>query len=223
MSLIDQLIPLSIEEYDQMVEHGILKPDDHVELIRGRLVRLPLLSDEHIAQVRKLFKLFDKGADEYNKGKKWGKQIIVRQNAPILLANSKPQPEIAVVVPDKDTEEIGDIDHCYLDRTPSAAETLLVIEVGNTDLRESREEKIRVYAEGGVPEVWILDTDRKDLTVYRNPVGSHYTQCSALSHGNISPHGVPGLIISIEKLLLPSVSQHAAQQRVGSSAEMSRG
>lgn len=204
MTIIDSFAPMSIAEYDQRIKLGLLKQDDHVELLRGRLVPRPPVSNERTTQVRKLFKKLDQAAGAFNRSRDWSGQVLVRQGGPIALAHdSKPQPDIALLVADKTAQDRGDVDDCYAFHSPCAEETLLVIEASDAALRRARDERLGVYAEGGVREAWILDMDRKVLTVHLEPMNGCYMRVSTFSGGELRPCALPELRVALEDLLGP--------------------
>jgi len=60
---------------------------------------------------------------------------------------SKPQPDIALL------RRRADLSGAWL---PGHADTLLVIEVADTSVERDRD-KLRLYAQAGVPEVWLVN------------------------------------------------------------------
>ena len=48
-------------------------------------------------------------------------------------------------------------------------------------LNYDRDVKLGLYARHGVPEVWLLDVDRNELLVHREPADGHYRQMRRLS------------------------------------------
>lgn len=198
---------ISVEDFHRMIDQGILKPEHRVELLEGRLREMNPVKSETAAQVRKLFKILDRAADNYNLGKSLEEQVIVRQEAPLELNDhSEPLPDIALVAMDKRMGPLDDPNDCYVDSNPKAQDVLLVIEVSNTTVRRDREEKLPLYAASGVPEVWILDMDRRNVTAYRTPVNGEYTQASTFSAGQqITPQQLPGLPLAVDDFLVRPV------------------
>ena len=49
------------------------------------------------------------------------------------------------------------------------------MEVAHSSLEYDREVKLPLYAEAGIPEIWILDVDNKRLIVGKKPRGKQYT------------------------------------------------
>jgi Uma2 family endonuclease len=50
----------------------------------------------------------------------------------------------------------------------------LLIEVASTTLTFDREEKAPIYATANILEYWILDIEKRQLYIYRNPTTSGY-------------------------------------------------
>ncbi len=86
----------------------------------------------------------------------------VRQEKSLLLADSVPEPDVAVVR--------GALAE-FRDRHPTTAE--LVVEVAVTSLAADRE-KAAVYAEAGVGEYWIVLAEAGQVEVYRQPQAGVY-------------------------------------------------
>ena len=68
-----------------------------------------------------------------------------------------------------------------LKKEPTVAETLLLVEVADSSVRYDREVKLPLYAQRGVPEVWIVDLDAKLFRVFRQPRGADYLDAQATS------------------------------------------
>lgn len=82
-----------------------------------------------------------------------------------LSDGSEPGPDIAIV---------RGRNYDYIDRHPSAADCLLVIEVAQTSQDYDREVKAPLYAAYGVAEYWLVDTVANTVTVFRDPVDGRY-------------------------------------------------
>jgi Uma2 family endonuclease len=116
--------------------------------------------------------------------------FVVRQGAPLTLADSEPEPDVAVV---RGSE--ADL----LVRHPHTAE--LVIEVPVTSATLDRE-NAALYAEAGVREYWIvLGSDRR-IEVYRQPENGHYAEHQLIGFDEtLQCAGVPGVKIRLTELL----------------------
>jgi Uma2 family endonuclease len=52
----------------------------------------------------------------------------------------------------------------------------LLIEVASASLLFDRRIKLPLYARVGIPEVWIVNVQARQLEVYRNPKGEDYAE-----------------------------------------------
>ena len=148
-------------EYYRMAEVGILGEDDRVELIEGEIVQMSPIGRLHKAFVGNLSQLLAvRFAD---------RAIVWTQNPIILSDNTEPQPDLAVLR--RRTPS-------YRVRDAYAEDVLLLIEVADTSLVYDRTTKLRLYAEAGIPEYWIVDCTTETVEVYRNPGPDGYRDVS---------------------------------------------
>jgi len=148
---------ITVEEYYRMGELGLLAPDARTELIEGEIIDMPPIGSRHAWVVIRLHELLFRALDD---------RAHVRTGAPVRLDNySEPQPDLSVVA--------GRADF-YAERHPISSNTLLAIEVSETTLRYDRNRKSPLYARHGIPELWIFDTQRKELHVAQNPTETGY-------------------------------------------------
>jgi Uma2 family endonuclease len=145
----------TIEEYERMVETGILTQDDRVELIDGEIVEMSPIGDPHAAFVANLTHLLVHAV---------GDRARVWVQGPVRVPpRSKPQPDLALLRP-----------RSYVREGATTEDVLLVIEVADTSLRYDRTVKLRVYARAGIPEYWIVDANTESLEIYQSPIGDRY-------------------------------------------------
>ena len=78
----------SVEQYHRMIEAGIFAPDDRLELIHGELVTMSPINRRHAAGVDRLVYLLLG---------RLGQKARCRIQNPITLADSEPQPDVAIV------------------------------------------------------------------------------------------------------------------------------
>ncbi len=144
---------LSVEQYHQMIQTGILTEDDPVELLEGWLIpRMPknpphCLSTELAREA--IAKLLPSG-------------FFVSGQEPLTTDDSEPEPDAMVVQGER---------RDYLNKHPGGADVALVVEVADSSLARDREQKRRVYARAGVPVYWIINLSENQLEVYSMPVG----------------------------------------------------
>jgi Uma2 family endonuclease len=177
--------PFTVDEYDRMIEVGILGKEDHVELIEGEIIEMSPIGSRHAACVDRATMLLAPAVV--------GK-AIVRSQGPIRLGDyTKPQPDLILLEPRKDY---------YASADPITRNALLVIEVSDTSIRYDRGPKLKVYARAGVSEVWIEDLTSDTLLVFREPSGAIYrTHLTLQGTDSVSPLAFPELNLPVSALL----------------------
>lgn len=126
----------TVDQYHKMVDSGILKEDDRVELIRGDIIEMSPISTKHAACVRGFNNML---------GQRLGNRVIVSVQNPVVLDNkSEPQPDVALLKPRDDF---------YATAHPQPQDIFLLIEVADSTILYDREEKIPLYAEANIIEV----------------------------------------------------------------------
>src|SRR4051812_37746593 len=79
----------TVDEYYKMAEAGILRPDERVQLIEGKIIEMPAIGPRHAYNVERLRELFSD---------RIGARAIIRSQNPIRLANgAEPEPDLALV------------------------------------------------------------------------------------------------------------------------------
>lgn len=148
---------LTVTEYHQMVEAGILSEDDPIELLNGQLIKMSPVGSSHAACVEKI--------DELLKYLLRGKALVRSQN-PITLSDlSEPEPDIAIV---------RKKDNYYADRHPIPEEVLLIIEVADSSLEKDRQAKLPLYAQAQIPQYWIVNLEKREIEAYDTPLNDQY-------------------------------------------------
>ena len=175
---------ITVDEYYRMVEVGLLAPKARVELIEGEIIDMPPIGSPHGAMDTKLTMLLVEAV---------GKLALVRCGLPIRLDNmSEPQPDFALVSPREDF---------YEQRHPTAAETLVAIEVSDTRLSFDLGRKRALYARHGLRELWVIDLKRARLHLFRRPSGDEYMETSVLdAPRTMSVEGLPGVSLDLSSL-----------------------
>jgi Putative restriction endonuclease len=143
----------SVAEYQRLTELGFLTENDHLELIEGYLVLKMPRNPPHDGTIHRVLK--------------WLTRVLpsdwdVRVQSAVTLADSVPEPDLAVVR----TDAQG-----YTTRYPTAADVGLVIEVSDSTLAGERADKGRVYAGAGIPCYWIVNLPDRQVEVYTTPSG----------------------------------------------------
>jgi Uma2 family endonuclease len=175
----------SADEYERLIENGILDEDNRVELIRGDIVELPPIGIRHAACVVALGELFHELLD---------RMVTVSVQNPIRLPDdSEPQPDIALLRGHRSL---------YTRRRPTAGDVLLLVEVSDTTPATDREVKVPLYAGSGIPQVWVVNLDSEAIEVYSEPVGEKYQKVTFVARGEklALPGGMAGEIALDEVL-----------------------
>ena len=156
-----QVQPLTVETYHRLSELGLLS--EKVELLRGVIVQELSKSPIHCAVLQRLLRLLRAACEpEYE----------VRQEQPLTLADSEPEPDIAIVPVSKED---------YASHHPNTA--LLVVEIAVTSVETDRE-KGMIFAEAGIPEFWLVLPEKRQVEVYSEPSARGYRQCDRLAVGD---------------------------------------
>lgn len=180
---------LTLAAYHQLANAGVFNEDSRLELIEGDLIAMPPIGERHASQTRRINQLFSRQIGDT--------AIVDVQNPVALNAYSEPQPDIVLLKPRADFYE-----HSH----PGPMDILLIIEVSDSTLRYDRETKVPLYAQAGIPEVWVLDIVHQRLEVYRCPSQEGYREVRypALQEF-IAPVLLPNLTVSVQSLLARSL------------------
>ncbi|MCZ6675889.1 MAG: Uma2 family endonuclease [Candidatus Poribacteria bacterium] len=183
---------LTVAEYHQMGEAGILSEDDRVELIDGVLIQMSPKRTRHSVVDSQLATHFYPLVLEG--------QAILRVQEPIILSDdTEPEPDLALVNPCEDA---------YLEAHPSSSDILLLIEVSDTTLETDKEIKLPRYAASGIPEVWIVNLVDDIIEVYQEPrkhpdgTVSYRKRSDFVSGDVLTLQVAPSLNIAVDEVLV---------------------
>jgi Uma2 family endonuclease len=172
------------EEYHRMGEVGILTPTDRVELIKGEIVEMSPIGRRHYAFVNNLTRLLIMRLND---------RAIVAPQGPIVLADdTEPEPDLAVIrhrtVPYKEREAFAD-------------DALLLIEVAESSLAYDRSTKLRLYANAGIPEYWVVDCVGQSVEVHRTPDAGTYRDVTRVAGaGLVSLQAFPDVTLMLAEI-----------------------
>jgi Uma2 family endonuclease len=155
------VVPLSVEQYHQMISQGILREGDSIELIDGILVRKDRADPggdpmshgpRHAFVVKRLQRPF-RSVEEAG--------YHLHCQLPVTLGGiQEPEPDLAVV---RGREED------YDQRHPGPADIAAIMEVAHSSLTLDRTTKQRLYANAGISIYWIVNLVENQIEVYENP------------------------------------------------------
>jgi len=174
----------TVEEFELMVQAGVLKEDDRLELIEGELITMSPIGSGHASRIRLITRLMYAQV---------GDKAIIAVQDPVRLARSEPQPDLALLRPRPDG---------YKRSHPQAADILLIIEIADTSANYDRTVKVPLYGRSGVPEVWLIDLFESVVEVYRTPASVGYRAKQTYAAGDsLTPEGLPTVTLSVADLL----------------------
>lgn len=160
----------TVDDYEQMIEIGVLAEDERVELIRGEIVEMAPINLPHAVCVSRLTHFFNKRLNT---------EAYVWSQNPIRLPDaSRPQPDVAL---------LKWRDDLYAGKHPTSEDVLLLIEVADSSLENDRTEKASLYAEAGIPEMWIVNLPEQVVEVYSGPTGVAYKNMRRAVRGESLP------------------------------------
>lgn len=144
---------ISVQQYHQMVDAGILTTEDRIELIDGWMVPKMGKNAAHIFATLALRRSLEalKIAS-----------VFINSQDPVSLTDSEPEPDGMAVrgMPDN-----------YKRRLPNSADVPFIAEVSESTLEFDRTYKKQVYAEARIPVYWIVNLVDRQVEVYTDPTG----------------------------------------------------
>jgi len=172
----------TVEDYHQMIAAGILC-DRQVELLDGEIIEMSPEGPPH--------KFYAETLSDYLRSRLINKALI-REAGPITLADSEPEPDIAVIQLPRER---------YRDRHPSSEDIFWLVEISDSSLTKDLELKRQIYAAAGIPEYWVIDLRGKQLTVFRSPEQGDYSFKREVRQGSLTSLAFPGVEVSVDQLL----------------------
>lgn len=178
-------IHFTLDKYEKMIETGILGEDDHVELIRGEIVKMTPIGLRHAACVARLAKLLERKVGDV--------ALIWPQNPVQIGDHSMPEPDVALLRPSADY---------YTSARPTERDVLLLIEVADSSVARDKAMKVPLYAEAEVQELWIVNLVKNVIEVYSGPSGGTYRQVRRARRGDTLPlPGGLGASVNVNEVL----------------------
>jgi Uma2 family endonuclease len=178
------------KEYDRLVDVGVLRDDEPIELIGGQLVVAEPKGSPHTTAV-------EITADVLRLA--FGRGWVVRTQNPVALdEESEPEPDVAVVQGSH---------RDYRNEHPSVA--ALLVEVAESSLAFDRRYKGSLYARARVADYWIVNLVDRVVEVRRRPTpapsakfGWRYADVKLVREGGtVSPLARADVTIAVADLL----------------------
>lgn len=174
---------LRVDEYERMIEVGILGEEDRVELLGGVLVEMSPQSPKHAHVIRCLTRTLTVAL---------GDEFTVCPQLPLALGDeSEPEPDMAVIGASEAT------------KTRHPRNAVLVIEVSGDSLAKDRQIKGAIYAAAVIPHYWIVNVEAEEVEVYGDPdpAGRRYRMLTTLGKDDtLQAASLPSLAILVSVL-----------------------
>lgn len=174
-----------VEEFRKMTEAGILPEESGWEVIDGYLIDKITIGSKHASIVKRLNRLFTVLV---------GNRAIISVQDPVHIDfYNEPEPDIALLKPQLDY---------YADYHPTASDVLLLIEVSDSNIRYDRDIKIKLYAEAGIVEVWLVNLLEETIERYSSPVNGRFGSMETLKKGDsIRSLSLDDLSLKVDEIL----------------------
>ncbi len=144
----------TVAEYHKLIDAGVLREGERVELLEGWLVQRMTIHPPHAVVVGLTSKRIDRRLPPG-----W----ITRIQQPVTLSESEPEPDVSVAKGE---------DRDFITGHPTPATTALTIEVSDSSLQEDRTIMARIYARDNIPTYWIVNINEDTVEVYTDPTGT---------------------------------------------------
>ncbi len=142
-----RVLPISVVQYEALFEQGLLPP--RVELIKGAITAMPAMGNAHVDSIKTILVRLVLA---------YAAKAQITSQTPVRLsaAFGEPEPDFMLInMTSRGVTEPEDV--------------LLVIEIAKSTLETNRADKLPMYAQHNIPEVWIHNLNNNTLEVYRNP------------------------------------------------------
>lgn len=145
-----RLARFSVDQYHRMIASGAFTEDDRIELLAGWVVEKMPKNPLHSIVTGSLH---DRLVGVLPEG--WH----VRNQEPITLTDSEPEPDLAVVQGKRSDYRAG---------RPTAADLALVVEISDSTMAADRWKRT-IYASAGIPCYWIINLIEGVIEIYEQP------------------------------------------------------
>jgi Uma2 family endonuclease len=174
----ERVSPLTVGEYHKLGEFN--ERGRRTELIRGIVIEKMSKSPLHAATAKRLYDLIARLLPN---------GLVVRREDPLCLADSEPEPDIAVV---------RGAEAEFFRSHPTTAELVVEIAVSSPALDRAN---AALYAEADVREYWIVLAPERRIEVYRRPENGRYVETRVFeANDTIECSSVPPVRLAVSDL-----------------------
>lgn len=175
----DAALQISVAQYHRLAATGIVP--EPTELLQGVIIEQMTKSPLHTFVVQRLAAWLTAGTPA---------GLFVRKEEPLTLADSEPEPDIAIVTGGPDD---------YRNAHPTTARLVIEVAIATAAIDRAKTE---VYAAAGVAEYWIVLPESRSVEISRDPSPNGYAERRTLQAADelLQPHGFAVAPLSIERL-----------------------
>ncbi|WP_273445368.1 Uma2 family endonuclease [Neolewinella agarilytica] len=142
----------TLEQYEMMIESGVLGDTDKVELLFGKIVNMSPIGVSHSYVMQEMAEFMIT---------KYRKKYICRQEQPVAFPlHSMPEPDYVLARKMK---------HRFRKKRPQPEDVRLIVEVADSTLGRDRGPKAKLYASYGIQEYWIINLIDHHLELHTEP------------------------------------------------------
>jgi len=174
----------SVDDYYKMIEMGMIENYEKSEIIDGEMVPKMTIGDRHALTVDLLNQLLVKALPD---------NFRVRVQNPLRVGDfDEPEPDFVV----------SDLTLYDGTRHPRPNETVLVVEVSDSTLKQDRDVKLPMYAEAGILEAWIVNLRDDVIEVHQNPNLGMFQQVRIFESGErLESSVLPQLNFEVDSII----------------------
>ncbi len=179
-----QAVRFTVDDVFKMVEAGILRPDEKIELIHGEILRVSPKHHRHEVVKRELARTLARALP--NDVALGVEQTLYLDDALFV------EPDILLHPRSASTEDV---------RGP---DIILALEVADTTLSYDLTVKAPLYAQHDIAELWVVDATRLCIHVHREPVNGAYTAVTThAGDETLVVPGFPDILIRLAHIVAP--------------------
>ncbi len=171
----------TIDDLCAMQAAGVIDPDARIEVIEGELIDMPEEGPEHTDYSAALGRwLYSSLSPAY---------IVVPGSTLRLSPISGPKPDWYV------------FSSSIVTRDLAGEDVLLAIEQAHSSVSRDLGWKADLYARHGVRDYWVIDIDRRELHVHREPTADGYGCRQRFgAETKVAALLIPGLLLRLDRL-----------------------
>jgi Uma2 family endonuclease len=173
----------TLEAYHRLGEMGFFGEDDRIELLEGEIVEMTPIGRLHAACVNRVMRRLEG----------LGQRAVVSVQNPLLVGDSELLPDIVL---------LSYRDDFYAAKAAAAEDALLIIEVADSSLHYDQTVKAPLYAQAGVPELWVIDRNDDLVWVHLESSDKGYLSIKAHQRGAcITPRAFEAIPLNVNDIL----------------------